>query len=104
MTARLFISQLGELMPVGTVGITNLSVAFVDDETVAIVACIIEACVGVGIAVGRVVMVLFAIFAWRSSTISVVVNMSFSMSLSVPVSSTVMWTVMSEGKKRRVYI
>lgn len=97
MTARLFISQLGELMPVGTVGISNLSVAFVDDETVAIVACIIEACVGVGIAVGRVVMVVFAIFAWRSSTISVVVNMSFSMSLSVPVSSTVM-------KKRQVCI
>lgn len=66
-------------MPVGTVGITNLSVAFVGDETVAIVACIIDGCVGVGIAVGRVVMVLFTILPWRSSTISVVVNI-FSMS------------------------
>lgn len=75
MTARFSMSQLGELMPVLTGGIRNLSVAFVDGEGVVIVACIIGGCVGDEIAVGRVVIVLFAIFAWRSSSLSVVVNM-----------------------------
>lgn len=96
MTARLFISQLGELMPVGTVGIANLSDAFVDDEGVVIVACIIEGCVGDGIAVGRVVMVLFAMFAWWSSSPSVMVNMSFPIRLSMLVSLTV---VVTKGRK-----
>ena len=55
-------SQLGELMPLLTVGTTNRSVAFVDAEVV-IEACIIGGCVVDRLVVEKVVTVLFAMSA-----------------------------------------